>query len=258
MKRIGLAVFFVITLNAVAAGAEAPEPLKLLEEKKQWEERQLKRLSQMVRIPAGEFVMGYADGNKDEGPPHTVKVDAFDIDKFEVTQLEYQSEMGSNPSYFGNCPLCPVEKVTHTQAEDYCARLGKRLPTEAEWEKAARGGLETVTYWGGDFPTEFAWYGNNSGRKTHPVGELKPNPYGLHDMAGNVQEWVQDWYDPDYYQSAPTDNPKGPATGATKVLRGGGFGHVPELLRHTLREDQEPHTRYITVGFRCAANPKPE
>ncbi len=256
MKRIRLAILIVFGVLSAELAAQESEPLRLLQEKKQWEERQLERLAEMVRIPAGKFVMGYDGGQEDEKPAHTVFLDAFDIDKYEVTQLEYQSVIGSNPSYFGNCPLCPVEKVTHEDAAAYCEKIDKRLPTEAEWEKAARGGLQEVTYWGGDFPTEFAWYGNNSGRRSHPVGTMKPNPFGLHDMAGNVQEWVQDWYDPAYYRNSPAENPKGPASGTTRVLRGGGWGHVPELLRHTLREHREPKTRYITAGFRCAADLK--
>lgn len=253
-------LFFVFTVCSVGARENVARPLaaeqslKLLQKKKDWESVQLKRLSEKVRIPEGEFLMGYPDGLKDEKPLHPVYVDAFDMDKYEVTQLQYESVVGKNPSYFNKCPLCPVEKVTFHDAKAYCEKVGKRLPTEAEWEKAAKGGKTGIFYWQDDDAEFYAWTGNNSDYKTHPVGEKEPNAYGLHDMAGNVWEWVADWYDPKYYQRSPRKNPKGPVEGDKRVARGAAWGHLPELLRHTYRESYEPNTRYINGGFRCASD----
>ncbi|MFQ5451417.1 MAG: formylglycine-generating enzyme family protein [Nitrospinaceae bacterium] len=233
---------------------KVPGALKMLVEKKEWDQKQLKRLSERILIPTGEFIMGFARGRKNEQPAHRVVLGAFYMDKYEVTQLQYQSVMGQNPSYFKKCPLCPVEWVTWEQARTYCGKVNKRLPTEAEWEKAAKGGVNDSFYWDGDHPDDFAWYGDNSERRTHPVGGKKPNGYGLHDMAGNVWEWVSDWYDGDYYQISPRANPQGPAREIERVSRGGGWGYSPELLRHSYRESHFPDTRYILGGFRCASD----
>jgi len=226
--------------------------LEMLRSKKQFEERELVRLSKMVLIPGGKFFMGRDGVNEDEEPSRAIDVDAFYIDVYEVTQLQYLEAMKTNPSYFSKCLLCPVEKVTHDQAVSYCKQVGKRLPTEAEWEKAARGGGELDRYWGNKLIDPYAWYGNNSGRRTQPVGQREPNAFGLHDMAGNVWEWVQDWYDPTFYWRSPRKNPQGPMSGKERVIRGGGWGHPPEMLFHPVRDHKEPHTRYIQVGFRCA------
>ena len=228
------------------------DAVKQLHEKQEREEKELKRLSEMALIPAGKFVMGRNGVNGNEEPARTVSLDAFYIDKYEVTQLQYLSAIGTNPSYFAKCPLCPVEKVTYHQASQYCAKVRKRLPTEAEWEKAARGGTTGWYYWGQGHMDLYAWYGNNAGKRTRPVGTRNPNRYGLYDMAGNVWEWVQDWYDPDYYKKSPVRNPKGPAKGTTKVIRGGSWGTPPAKIAHADRDSREPHTRYINGGFRCA------
>ncbi|NIQ03533.1 MAG: SUMF1/EgtB/PvdO family nonheme iron enzyme, partial [Nitrospinaceae bacterium] len=121
-----------------------------MREKIAHEEEQLKRFSEMARIPEGTFLMGRNGVNPDEEPAHPVYLQAFDINKYEVTQIQFLEVMETNPSYFQGCPLCPVEKVTFYQAEQYCLKVGKRLPTEAEWEKAARGGTATVYSWGND------------------------------------------------------------------------------------------------------------
>ncbi len=244
----------VLALGTPAPGAEdeALEALEALKEKMAWEARQLKRLSAMVRIPEGEFFMGAENTHPNESPVHRVFVSAFDLDQYEVTQLQYLSVMGTNPSYFNKCLLCPVEKVDFHRAEEYCRKVGKRLPTEAEWEKAARGGRLGPYYWGNDLIDPYAWYGNNAGGQTRPVGTREPNPLGLHDMAGNVWEWVADWYAPDYYERSPYRDPRGPEKGATRVIRGGGWGNPPELLTHSYRDHRDPDTHYINVGFRCA------
>jgi len=253
-------VFLLFSLPVAATHEKAPDPeeaLELLSKKKKIEKEQLQRLSRMVLIPEGTFMMGRASANPHEGPPHEVFVDAFYIDKYEVTQHQYMEAFHENPSYFHDCPLCPVEKVTYTQAHNYCAKKGKRLPTEAEWEKAARGGVDKGFYWKHDVVDFFAWYGNNSGRKTQPVGERKPNAYGLHDMAGNVWEWVRDWYQPDSYSASTPKNPQGPIKGTHKVIRGGSWGDPPAHLAHAYRDSREPDTRYINVGFRCVSRIRP-
>jgi len=255
-------ILLFLLLGAWPVGAEekatqlsgAEESLKMLREKMEWESTQLQRLAERALIPAGEFSMGNPSGLDDEKPVHKVYVDAFYMDKYEVTQLQYETMIGKTPSYFKRCPLCPVEKVTFFEAEAYCKKMEKRLPTEAEWEKAAKGGKGGIFYWEDDDPEYYAWTGNNSDQRTHPVGEKLPNSYGVHDMAGNVWEWVQDWYDPEYYNHSPDTNPKGPKSGSQRVVRGAGWGHLPELLRHTYRESYEPETRYINGGFRCASN----
>ena len=234
----------------------AEEALKQMREKQKQEERELSRLSEMVLIPSGEFVMGRNGINSNEEPAHTVYLDAFYLNKYEVTQLQYLTTVGSNPSYFAKCPLCPVERVNFHQASNYCSKMGKRLPTEAEWEKAARGGTSGWYYWDQDHTDIYAWYGNNAGKRTQPAGTRKPNRYGLYDMAGNVWEWVEDWYESTYYSKSPQRNPKGPAKGATKVIRGGSWGTPPAKIAHANRDSREPGTRYINGGFRCAKDAK--
>ena len=228
------------------------EVLEQLHEKQEHEERELKRLSEMALISAGEFVMGRNGVNANEEPAHTVYLNAFYMDKYEVTQLQYLSAIGVNPSYFAKCPICPVERVTFHQASQYCAKVGKRLPTEAEWEKAARGGTTGWYYWDRDHRDLYAWYGNNAGKRTRPVGTRDPNRYGLYDMAGNVWEWVQDWYDSNHYSKSVKRNPKGPAKGTSKVIRGGSWGTPPAKMAHAYRDSREPSTRYINGGFRCS------
>ncbi|MDH3256786.1 MAG: formylglycine-generating enzyme family protein [Nitrospinota bacterium] len=231
---------------------DAQKALKQLQEKQKQEEKELKRLSEMVLIPAGNFVMGRDSVNDNEEPAHTVYLNAFYMDKYEVTQLQYLSATGTNPSYFEKCPLCPVEKVTFHQASQYCVKMGRRLPTEAEWEKAARGGTTGWYYWDLDLMDLYAWYGNNAGKRSRPVGTRNPNRFGLYDVAGNVWEWVQDWYAPNYFQKSPQRNPKGPAKGTEKVIRGGSWGNTPAQIAHAYRDSREPDTRYINGGFRCA------
>ncbi|MFQ5481895.1 MAG: formylglycine-generating enzyme family protein, partial [Nitrospinaceae bacterium] len=237
--------------EAPAAPGGVLEKLEDLKDKVAWETAQLKRLAAMASIPAGPFRMGDAAG-QGENPAHQVILDAFYMDVFEVTQLQYLSLTGENPSYFEGCPLCPVEKVTFYDAETYCRQAGKRLPTEAEWEKAARGGAAGSYHWERDIMDKYAWYGNNSGSQPRPVGTREPNGYGIYDVSGNVWEWVADWYDPGYYLQSPERNPQGPDTGDTKAVRGGGWGNPPEFLTLTYRDSREPTTRYINVGFRCA------
>ena len=203
----------------------------------------------MILIPAGEFEMG-SKAAEDE-TIHTVHLPAFTIDTFEVTQEQFEAVMGNNPSDFHG-KILPVEQVTWYEARDYCKKTGKRLPTEAEWEKAARGGTDTRYYWGDAIDGDYAWYWDNSKRHTHPIGTRKPNAFGLHDMSGNVWEWVADYYEDTYYQTSPKENPKGPFTSKYRVIRGGSWRDLPDFLRTTRRNYDLPAGRFNHIGFRCA------
>lgn len=193
---------------------------------------------EFVFIPAGKFIMGSDDGRPDEKPAHEVRISKpFFLGKFEVTQGQWQAVMGNNPSHFTGDPDLPVENVTQGEMEEFIRKLNARegsivyrLPTEAEWEYAARGGTSTA-YSFGDDPRqlgEYTWYKGNSGWRTHPVGQKKPNPWGLYDMHGNVFEWVQDWYYA--YTSVSVTDPQGLSpvldtlsSSKARVLRGGNW-----------------------------------
>lgn len=209
-------------------------------------------LTGMAVIPAGEFLMG-SEELEDEKPVHAVNLPAFAIDNFEVTQNNFQRVMKSNPSRFTGDWL-PVEKVTWFEARDYCLKVGKRLPTEAEWEKAARAGTVTRYHWGDEMDDEYAWRWENAQRKTHPVGQKRPNAYGLFDMAGNVMEWVSDWYGENYYSESPESSPKGSFTGKHRVLRGGSWKDLADTFRSACRSWDLPVGRFDNFGFRCAVS----
>lgn len=221
---------------------------------------------EMVAIKGGCFVMGANKGHPDEMPVHEVCVSSFKMDKYEVKQSAFQAKMGSNPSRFVGGKL-PVDSATWDEALEYCQKSGKRLPTEAEWEYAARGGTKTEYYTGDTFSgkdgnfCDSACTANMRDPKetdgfefTAPVGSFPPNPYGLHDIAGNLSEWVSDWLLEHYYQFSPKDNPKGPEHGDSKVFRGGAWNGTTEMLRSAKRMAFWPGYRYEEIGFRCAAN----
>jgi formylglycine-generating enzyme required for sulfatase activity len=152
----------------------------------------------------------------------------------------------------------PVIGVSWNDANAFCKWAGKRLPTEAEWEKACRAGTKTVYFFGNDFTElgEYGWFDANSKRTTHPVGKKVPNAYGLHDMSGNVWEWCADWYDVGYYARSPKSNPTGPDTGQTKVLRGGAWRYNAFSSRSASRFRSEPAIPTgDCFGFRCAKTP---
>jgi formylglycine-generating enzyme required for sulfatase activity len=208
-----------------------------------------------VWIPPGTFMMGCSPGDSEcydnEKPSHRVTITkGFWMGQTEVTQAAYERVMQGDPEFlFFKGASLPVETITWDEAGAYCKAVGKRLPTEAEWEYAARGGSSEVRYGALD---AVAWYDKNSSRKTHPVGRKQANGYGLYDMLGNVWEWVEDWYDEKYYASSPASDPKGPSSGKLRVLRGGSFYNNPRNLRASYRIRSVPVNQYINFGFRCA------
>ena len=216
--------------------------------------------AKMVLIPAGSFDMGSGESS-DEQPVHTVYVDAFYMDEYEVTNAQYRKFMSATghrePRYWDdsdyNQPNQPVVGVDWNDAVAYARWAGRRLPTEAEWEYAARGGLSGRKYpWGDPISTSQANYGSNVGKPV-PVGSYSANGYGLYDMAGNVYEWCSDWYDEDYYSSSPSRNPQGPSSGSYRVLRGGSWFNLPYHLRVAYRNNYIPASAYDTYGFRCVS-----
>ena len=204
----------------------------------------------MVFVEGGTYQMGSNSGDDDEQPIHTVTVSSFYMDKTEVTQAEYRKVMGKNPSHFSGCDDCPVENVSWHDANAYAKKVGKRLPTEAEWEYAARGGNKSkgYTYSGSNDLDAVGWYDNNSGSKSHPVAQKQPNELGLYDMSGNVWEWCWDRYG-DYSSSSQTD-PQGSNSGEYRVLRGGSWGSFDTFCRVASRNGRNPNFRYYYFGFR--------
>lgn len=228
-----------------------------------------------VYVPAGEFEMGSTDGDGNEQPVHTVAPDAFWIDQTEVTNAQYtlcvkdgkceQSLRADDADFNGDD--CPVVSVSWNDAVTYCQWAGARLPTEAEWEYAARGSEGHVYPWGDEFDgalvnfcdtnCDYDWktteyndgYAMTAPVKSYPKGV---SWCGAYDLAGNVWEWVADWYDEDYYDSSPSQNPAGPSSGEYKVLRGGGWNCDSFLLRCAYRFRYLPDRTRDYDGFRCA------
>jgi formylglycine-generating enzyme required for sulfatase activity len=227
----------------------------------------------MVYVPAGEFVMGSND-HDDEKPPHTVYLDAFWMDKFEVTNALYKkcvdagkcatpSERKSNTraTYYGTSPFdnFPVIYVSWNDARAFCAWAGKRLPTEAEWEKSARGPATSANNprifpWGNAFDKTLLNSAEGGKRDTTAIGSYPTGAslYGALDLAGNVWEWTADWYDATYYKTSPTRNPRNDAAGQQRVLRGGSWYDQQSFVRAASRISYLPDQRYPDVGFRCA------
>jgi formylglycine-generating enzyme required for sulfatase activity len=223
----------------------------------------------MALVPAGEFTMG-SNLADDEKPVHHVYLNAFYIDKYEVTVGQYAkylevTDMDEPPDWsIMNQPQHqkrPVVNVDWEDAVKFCKWAGKRLPTEAEWEKAARGTDGRIYPWGNEAPTRLhANYGRkewNNHLALVPVGSFEEgrSPYDIYDMAGNAWEWVSDWYDYDFYKNSPRRNPIGPATGDSKVVRGGSWLYISEFLRSAHRFAAQPTNRYFGYGFRCAKTP---
>ncbi len=223
---------------------------------------------EFVLIEPGTFEMGSPatePGRDDDETRHRVTLSQpFYLGKYEVTQEQWQAVMGSNPSNFDECGrTCPVERVSWQDAQGFIEELNLqegvsvyRLPTEAEWEYGARAGTQTTYHFGNAANRlgQYGWYDENSGgRTTHPVGQKRPNAWGLFDMHGNVWEWVADWYGA-YPRSAVTD-PRGPRTGASRVNRGGSWSSNARHCRAASRSNDAPGDRYLNLGFRLARTP---
>jgi formylglycine-generating enzyme required for sulfatase activity len=238
----------------------------------------------MVYVPAGNFTIGSDSGGSDEQPVHTVYLDAYYIDKYEVTNAQFAQFLSAGNSSHYNSSMRitqsgsaytaqsgyenhPVVYVDWNVAKAYCKWVGKRLPTEAEWEKAARGTDGRTYPWGEgidgtranycDVNCAYSWKDssvNDGYAETAPVGSYPAgvSPYGAYDMAGNVWEWVTDWYSSAYYSSSPSSNPQGPSSGTYRVLRGGSWFNVTLNLRVAYRLGLDPSARFDGVGFRCA------
>jgi eukaryotic-like serine/threonine-protein kinase len=228
----------------------------------------------LLYVPAGEFTMGSDVGPDDEKPAHTVNLDAFWIDQTEVTNAMYvrcvqagrcnlpsSTKSYSRSSYYGNAEFdnYPVIYVSWNQANAYCSWADRRLPTEAEWEKAARG-MDGRTYpWDNDDPTADLLNFNLNVGDTTPVGSYEngQSPYGVYDTAGNVWEWTADWYSETYYSVSPSENPLGPDSGDIRVLRGGSWGSSISNVRSANRDWLDPTGADDYSGFRCSRGASP-
>lgn len=214
---------------------------------------------EMSIIPEGDFMMGRDDGNDDMRPAHRVHISSFLMGKYEVTQSQWKLVMGSNPSRFKD-PNRPVEQVSWYDVQEFIRKLNARtgehfrLPTEAEWEYAARAGRTTFFSWGDELGSNRANCSSCGSRwddkETAPVGSFQPNTLGLYDMHGNVWEWTQDWFGA--YSRSPATNPTGPRSGRKRVARGGGWGSILERLESAFRMDYSPDRRSFDLGFRLA------
>ena len=247
----------------------------------------------LVFIPAGSYQMGSNDGDPDEMPIHTVSLNSYYIDKYEVTVKQFAEFVkktgyvtdaereGSSSILVGDDWLNkkginwrynvagdvivessydhPVVHVSWYDANKYAQWAGKRLPTEAEWEYAARGGEKSKNYLysGSNIAEEVAWFDENAGQQTHAVGLKKPNELGIYDMSGNVYEWCNDFLDKRYYTRSPKENPQGPKKGTHKILRGGGWVYDADGIRITNRINAYPLHWYGGIGFRCVQNTTP-
>lgn len=267
--------------------------------------------AKMLLIPAGDFMMGSStEGRADEQPVHHVSLDAFYLDKYEVTNKLFQKFVretgyettaekegraaavtsggewevipganwrkpeGGETVFESNREEHPVVSVSWYDADAYCRWADKRLPTEAEFEYAGRAGTRTIYWWGDgnpgsqrvaniadesakrQFPDLPIMAGYDDGyERSAPVGSFDPNPWGLHDMIGNVSEWTADWFAEDYYQNSPERNPTGPFSGKYKVLRGGSWHNGPLGVRSAYRRNSQPGYRYDHFGYRCARTP---
>ena len=256
LKPVGIAAIALVLLLGwwMISDAEATEKERILQN----------LVDNMVSVEGGTFLLGATaeqgdDAWDNEKPAHQVTVSSFSIGKYEVTQEEWEAVMGENPSFFKGDKKRPVESVTWDDCKKFIRKLNKltgkkfRLPNEAEWEFAARGGnknLEQTKYAGGTDIDAVAWHYDNSGDTTHPVGEKSPNALGLYDMSGNVREWCEDYYGP--YDSSTQNDPKGPASGLDRVVRGGHFNNSANYCRVSYRNFWYPSDGGCNNGFRLA------
>ena len=248
-----------------------------------WRVRDTASGIEMVLLPPGTFSMGCSPSNAyacsaDESPVHSVTLTrAFYMGRYEVTQAQWLAQMGSNPSVYTSASAQvpasqvgnrPVERVSWTTIQGFLSATGMRLPTEAEWEYAYRAGTRTAFHGFIEHPNgtdddaligNIAWFGSNSNAQTRPVGGKEANGFGLHDMAGNVWEWVNDWFDSTYYSSGSTVDPFGPLSGSERGVRGGSailpYGGVSDRHRASIRLRSGPNESYTDLGFRVARNP---
>jgi formylglycine-generating enzyme required for sulfatase activity len=221
-----------------------------------------------VSIPGGSFDMGCSPGDVwcefDEIPAHTITLSPFKISAYETTCAQWNAVMcnnQNNPTFCQDCQDCqdcPVVNVSWNDVQLFIKKIRQitfkkyRLPSEAEWEYAARAGTTTRYYCGDDEDCikDIAWYADNSNYIAHPVGQREPNAFGLYDMLGNVYEWCNDWYNQGYYDASPEANPKGPASATTRVKRGGGIGSSAGRVRATYRYGSPPDFSNVRLGFR--------
>ncbi|MCB5234350.1 MAG: formylglycine-generating enzyme family protein [Candidatus Cloacimonetes bacterium] len=229
----------------------------------------------MVFVEGGSFMMGCDEGLFHERPSHEVSLSSFWIGKYEVTQAEWKQIMEFNPSGFTG-DMLPANNISWYMATEFCNKLslkeglspcysgsgvdiicdfaadGYRLPTEAEWEYAARGGKQSegYKYAGSDSAEEVAWFSNNAEDQIYPVGQKKPNELGLYDMHGNVSEWCWDWYNSSYYEDSPKHNPQGESSGGYRVIRGGSWNSEDIDNSVSSRDNSFPEMESSTAGFR--------
>ena len=213
----------------------------------------------MIYVEGGTFAMGSKRGGSAEKLVHNVTLDSYYIGETEITQAQWRAIMGSNPSRFTG-DNHPVENVSWEDAQEFCKKLsaltGKKyvLPTEAQWEYAARGGNKSkgYTYSGSNREDDVVVYDASS---HYNVKSKKPNELGIYDMSGNLEEWCSDWYDSSYYSTSPETNPHGPSSGSLRVLRGGSFCFDASSCRVALRNNGNPSGRYDVCGFRVVCLP---
>jgi sulfatase modifying factor 1 len=239
-------LFLILLLTAIALAENQPtvtEPAAGIE---------------VVFIKGGCYQMG--NNSDDDNPAHEVCVNDFSMGRYEVTQGQWKAVMGGYPAFVSNCgDDCPVQQISWDAVQKFIAKLNQttgkqyRLPTEAEWEYAARSN-GTNEKWAGTGKAseigEYAWYSGNSEGKVHPVGKKKPNGPGLFDMSGNVWEWMNDWYDKNYYRNSPKDNPPGPGSGTSHVLRGGSWSRNAMFTSASVRNRITPGCWLDYYGFR--------
>lgn len=260
----GLIALFLITIFALGVFDLWPRATEKIKKPEIYLPQVIQYLERdMVKVEGGTFTMGCTDEQgrdceSDERPAHIVTLSSFHIGKYEVTQAQWTAVMGSNPSYFKNCDQCPAEFVSWGKITEFLRKLNHmtrknyRLPTEAEWEYAARGGNKSqgYKYSGSNNLGRVAWYNENSGSSTHAVGQKLPNELGIYDMSGNVWEWCSDWYGQNYYSNSPSSNPDGLFSGSHLVLRGGSWDNRATTSRVANRYSCYQGFHLNVIGFR--------
>ena len=271
MKVIGGMVLFLIlffALGQIPRGMASVSSKEIMAPDEDFIETAFGINMKMMYVEGGEFLMGGTpeqgeDAYDDEKPIHKVALDAYYIGAFEVTQGQWEKVMGTNPSYFTKGEDYPVERVSWEDAQAFCRELSRKtgrkysLPTEAQWEYAARGGKknESTKYSGSSSIDSVGWYCDNTNQGTYPVGQKHPNALGIYDMSGNVREWCQDWYGENYYADSPLTNPTGPSTGFERVMRGGSWFFNARSCRVSQRGYTNPNLHIALNGFRLCLIP---